>query len=154
MGKIEALIARMAGQKVYIDTNIFIFFLKNEPIYFSVVAPLIEACAERQFFGITGELVLAEVMVHPYRSRDAKIIAAHKDFFAQKNFLTIAQHESRFFDEASQLAGQLGMKLIDAIHYRTAAQAGCHFFLTHDDGIPSSEAMQVINIKEFLGAVR
>lgn len=152
MGQIVELIARMAGQRVYIDTNIFIFFLKNEPTYAPVVMPLIQTCADGRIFGVTGELVMAEVMVHPYRSRDAGIIAQHKDFFAQKNFLTIAEHESRFFDEAAMLAGQLGMKLIDAIHYRTAMNAGCQFFLTHDGGIPTSAALEVINIKELVDA--
>ena len=60
-------------------------------------------------------------------------------------------HEARFFDEASMIAGQKRMKLIDAIHYRTAVQAGCQFFLTHDHGIPSSDGMEEIRIGDFFG---
>ena len=149
MGKIDALIARMAGRRVYIDTNIFIFFLQRDERYFSVVAPIIQACSSRRIFGVTGDLVLAEVMVHPYRSRDATVIAQFRSFFGQKNFLSIAAHEARFFDEASMIAGQKRMRLIDAIHYRTAVQAGCQFFLTHDRGIPSSDSMEVIRIGDF-----
>ena len=149
MGKIDALIARMAGRRVYIDTNIFIFFLQRDERYFSIVAPIIQACSSRRIFGVTGDLVLAEVMVHPYRSGDATVIAQFRSFFGQKNFLSIAAHEARFFDEASMIAGQKRMKLIDAIHYRTAVQAGCQFFLTHDHGIPSSDSMEVIRIGDF-----
>ena len=93
MGKIDALIARMAGRRVYIDTNIFIFFLQRDERYFSVVAPIIQACSSRRIFGVTGDLVLAEVMVHPYRSGDATVIAQFRSFFGQKNFLSIAAHE-------------------------------------------------------------
>ena len=150
MGKIDTPIARMAGRRAYIDTSIFIFFLQRDERYFSVVTPIIQACSSRRIFGVTGDLVLAEVMVHPYRSGDATVIAQFRSFFGQKNFLSIAAHEARFFDETSMIAGQKRMKLIDAIHYRTAVHAGCQFFLTHDQGIPSSDSMEVIQIGDFL----
>ncbi len=151
MTPIENAIARMAGHRVYIDTNVFIYFLAHEGAMHQVVAPIMQACASRTIFGFTGELVIAEVMVHPYRSGDASLIARFKSFFRQKNFLSIADHEPRFFDEAAMIAGQQRLKLMDAIHYRTAIEAGCRFFVTHDkdfNAIESTASMEVIRLTD------
>lgn len=146
MGKIDAALARMAGQRVYLDTNVFIYFLQHDEVLFPVVQPIIRACAERQILGMTGDLAVAEVMVHPYRSGDAALIARFKRFFRQKHVLTVLPHESQLFDEAALIAGQRRLKLIDAIHHHTALQSGCRFLLTRekrlgaydtDDGLES-----------------
>ncbi len=155
MSKLENALARMAGHRVYIDTNVFIFFLERTDALFAVAAPFIQACASRELLGVTGELVMAEVMVHPYRSGDAALVARFKSFFTRKNFLTIAEHESRFFDDAAMLAGQKRLKLMDAIHYRTALQAGCSFFLTHDhdfDAVAVGGGVEVMRLKDLIEA--
>jgi hypothetical protein len=116
MSKLESAIARMAGHRVYIDTNVFIFYLERTDALFEVAAPFVQACASRQLLGVTGELVMAEVMVHPYRSGDATLVARFKSFFTRKNFLTIAEHEARFFHDAAMLAGQASATQADGRH--------------------------------------
>jgi predicted nucleic acid-binding protein len=155
MSKLENALTRMAGHRVYIDTKVFIFFLERTDTLFEVAAPFIQACANRQLLGVTGELVMAEVMVHPYRSGDAALIARFKSFFTRKNFLTIAEHEARFFDDAAMLAGQKRLKLMDAIHYRTALQAGCSFFLAHDhdfDAVAVGGGLEVMRLNDLIEA--
>ena len=150
MGKIEALISRLRGQRVYIDTNIFIFFLDGNPSYARVVGSLFQACVEKQIFPVTGRITLAEVMVHPYRHGDALAIARFKSFFTQKDFLSLCEYGPDFFDEAAMIAGKNKMKLIDAIHYRAALDAGCKFLLTNDRGFTSSDMIEVIQIDDLL----
>lgn len=150
MGKIRATLARLAGQRVYIDTNAFIFFLDRHDKYFPIVAPIFQDCFSQRIFATTGALAVAEVMVHPYRSGDAALIAHFKSFFHQKNFLTIAGHDIAHFDTAAMLAGQRKMKLIDALHYATAQHHRCQFFLTNDHGISSSDSLEVIQFDELI----
>jgi predicted nucleic acid-binding protein len=155
MSKIHSALSSMAGHRVYIDTNVFIFFLERDDALFELAADFIKACASRDILGVTGELVIAEVMVHPYRSGDAALISRFKSFFGRKNFLSIAEHEARFFDEAAMLAGQKRLKLMDAIHYRTALQAGCSFFLTHDadfDAVASGGGLEVVRLSDLVEA--
>jgi predicted nucleic acid-binding protein len=154
MTNAERAIARMAGHRVYVDANVFIFFLQKDERFFEVAAALIQACADRRILGVAGDLVIAEVMVHPYRSGDSALIARFKSFFTRKHFLTIAEHEARFFDEAAMIAGQKRLKLIDAIHYRTALQAGCAFFLTHDhdfDAVAGASGVDVVRLVDLIG---
>ena len=39
MGTIEETLKRLQGHKVYLDTNVFIYFLDRNPDYFRLVAP-------------------------------------------------------------------------------------------------------------------
>ena len=94
-------------------------------------------------------------MVHPYRRGDTTLMTRFKSFFTRKNFLTIAEHEARFFDEAAMLAGQKRLKLMNAIHYRTALQAGCSFFLTHDhdfDAVAVGGGVEVVRLNDLVEA--
>jgi predicted nucleic acid-binding protein len=45
------------------------------------------------------------------------------------------------------LRAERGLKFIDALHYATAIQAGCKFFLTNDGGIQSSDVLEVVPVK-------
>jgi predicted nucleic acid-binding protein len=147
---INDLLAMLAGHRMYIDTNAFIFFLDRHAKYFPVVAPIFEACFKQKIFAITGGLAVAEVMIHPYRNGDAVLVASIKNFFSQKNFLTVTEHGNDLLDMAAMLAGQRKMKLIDAIHVTTAQKNGCTYFLTNDHGIKSSDALKVIQLEDFI----
>ena len=146
MGKIEALLARMKGQRVYIDANFFIYFLNGASPYFDTVAPIIQACDQGIFTGFTGDAVVAEVMVHPYRLKSPGEIAKGKGLFARKNFLTVLSHDAVIFDLASQLRASSTMRMLDALHYATAVQSGCRFLLTNDRDFRTSGMLEVVGI--------
>jgi predicted nucleic acid-binding protein len=149
MGKVAAAIARLAGQRVYIDTNVFIYFLDKHNTYFEVVSQFFQACIRREIFGTTGDAAVAEVMVGPYRQDNPALAARFKRFFAQKNFLTIVGHDR---DAAAMLVARKRLKFIDALHIATAVHAGCQFFITNDAGISSNEGLEVISLAELLKA--
>lgn len=150
MGKIEALTARLAGQRVYVDANVFIYFLDRNETYFAAVAAFFQACLSRNVFACTSDLAIAEVMVMPYRSDDAALVAQFKSFFSQKNFLSICELKSDVFDAAAMLAGRKNMKLFEALHVATALHAGCRFLITNDAGIRSSGNLQVILLADLI----
>lgn len=149
MGKIDDVLARIAGQRVYLDTNIFIYFLDRHPIHFDPVAALLRASINQAFFAATGDVAVAEVMVGPYRYDDPALAAQFKRFFAQRKLLTVVAHEREVFDNAAMLVAKNRMKFVDALHVATAINTGCHFFITNDAGIASVEGLEVILLSEF-----
>ena len=151
MGALGAALARMAGQRVYFDTNVFIYFLDRGTL-FDVVAPLLAACVEGRMTGCTGDAAVAETMVMPYRHNNTAKIAQFKAFFGLPGFLTVHTHPAQTFDLAAQFAGRQGMRLIDALHYATAIESGCRFLVTNDagTGIKSSDEIEVIYVKDLL----
>jgi predicted nucleic acid-binding protein len=147
MGALNQALLAMAGKKVYLDTNAFIYYTSENPVYFPIVEPIIEACLQQTMFGFTGPAVKAEVMVQPYRSGDADLIDRYNHFFGQSNFLTLVPHQDNLFDQAARLAGKHKLRLIDALHIATAASAGCDFFVTNDSDFKADLPLQIISIK-------
>ena len=147
MGKIEDAIARMAGHRVYLDTNVFVYFLDRNPDYFLRVAPIIGAIESGLIIGCTGDAVIAETLVKPYHSGNLALAASFKAFFRMDDFLSIQPHDAETFDLAAQLRTKQRFKFIDALHCATAIRAGCKFFVTNDAGIQSSNVLEVISVK-------
>ena len=147
MGTITALLARMATQRVYLDSNVFIYFLDRNPVYFPLVAPLLEAIDSRDMIGITGAAAVAEVMVRPYQTGDPTLIAGIKSFFGTAGFLSVRSHDAAAFDLAAQLRARHGMKFIDALHVATAINAECRFLITNDGDLRSQVAIEIISLR-------
>jgi predicted nucleic acid-binding protein len=147
MGKIDAALARMVGHRVYLDTNVFIYFLDRNPDFFSVVHPIITAVESGLIIGYTGDAAIAETLVKPYQTGNLALVTSFKEFFSMENFLTIQPHDAATFDLAAQLRAARGLKFIDALHYATAIRTGCKFFITNDGGIQSSDALEVVVVK-------
>ncbi len=151
MAKIDAALARLAGKRVYLDTNLFIYFLDQHPTYFRAVAALFQASMDQAFFATTGDAAVAEVMVGPYRQDDPSMAARCKQFFAQAQLLTVVAHQRQVFDSAAQLAAKKRMKFVDALHIATAIDVGCTAFITNDTDVPSVQGLDVIQLADLLG---
>ena len=148
MEQINPILARMYGKGVYIDTNVFIYFLDTDTPFFPVSALFFRAVASGNIIGHTGDAVIAETLVKPYKMGDAVVISKFKDFFYKKDFLSIHTHDSRMFDLASQISAQQSMKLVDSLHLATAIKSGCQYLITGDAGFKSVGGVQIIQLKD------
>lgn len=94
---------------------------------------------------------MAEVMVGAYKHTDPELAKRFKQFFSQKNFLTIATHNAEIYDAAAQLVAKGGLKFIDALHVATAVQSQCTYFLTDEKGIKSDVLIKVVQLETLAG---
>ena len=124
MDKISAALERIRGQRVYIDTNIFIYFLERHESYFDSVLPFFQLFNDGVSLAYTGDAVVAETLYKPYQINDALRVSEFKEFFNNDEFITVLPHTKKVFELAAELAPTRGMKLIDALHYATAVIAG------------------------------
>lgn len=150
MGKINELLAKLQGHRIYIDANFLIYFFDKREPYTSITSQILVACDRQEIFGYTGDAAVAELMVYPYRTKNEMEIARGKAFFNRENFLQVLSHNSTAFDTASRLRAETGMKLIDSLHCATAIQSGCKFFITNDRGIRSTSQLEVILINDLI----
>lgn len=150
MGQIISVLNAMRGHKVYVDTNVLIYFLDCHAEFFAAAEPIMRAIIEQQFCGCTGEITLAETLVGPYRSGNPVIIANAIGFFGSAGFLTIIPHDKIIFDYAAQLRASQPMKIIDAVHIATALKAACRFFITNDKAMRSTGALSVVQLGSLL----
>lgn len=146
MDKISAALLRLHGQRVYVDTNIFIYFLERHEHYFDTVVPFFQLFNSGQSLAFTGDAVVAETMYKPHQSGDMERVNEVKAFFNNNEFITVLAHSTNAFEMAAELAPKRGMKLIDALHLATASLAGCTFILTNDVGFSSSRQIEVLHL--------
>jgi predicted nucleic acid-binding protein len=152
MGALADTLARLQGQRVYFDSNALIYFFDQREPFFSVVAPLLVACDEGKIAGFTGDAAIGEVMVHPYRINAPEAIARGKALFTREGFLTVRPHDARLCDLAAQVRARSGLRLIDALHYATAVDAGCRYLVTNDVDFSKVEGIEVISIRSLLAS--
>ena len=150
MGKIANLLNKLAGQHVYIDTNLFIYFLDQNTTFFPIALTLLEAVELGDFIAHTGDIAIAETLVRPYQTDNILLVANIKAFFYADDFLSIESLDSNTFDLCAQIRAKYNMKFADALHYATALKTGCKFFITNDTGIRSTDALEVVLIKDIV----
>lgn len=150
MGKITGLIAALRGHRVYVDTNVFIYFLERNVDFFPLAVPIIQAILAKEFLGFTGEITVAEALVQPYRARNAVLVAETRGFFETSDFLTVLSHDRAIWDLAAQMRAAYRLKLPDAVHLATALQAACRFFITNDKAMRSTGSLSVVQLGNLL----
>lgn len=151
MGKVTELLAQLAGQQVYIDTNLFIYFLENNPHYFDVAREILTAVEAGQFIAYTGDAAVTEVLVKPYQSDNLLLVAQFKAFFAVDDFITVKPHTTEAFHLCAEIRGKYGVKFVDALHYATALQAGCQFLITNDKRFRSvMGGLEIVAVKDLI----
>ena len=146
----NAILARIQGRRVYIDANVFVYFLEKHEQYFEVVLPFFQLFSQGLSLAYTGDAAVAEVLYKPYQADDLFRVNEFKAFFGDEEFMTVLPHTTKVFELTAEIAPKQKMKLIDALHYSTALMAGCQFILTNDAGFKSKSNtnIEVIQLRE------
>lgn len=148
MGEIKTIFNKIAGHRVYLDTNLFIYFLDQNKEFFEVTAKILKEVELGNFIAYTGDITVAEILVKPYQTNNLLLVAKIKAFFATKDFISLQSHNADTFDLSAQIRAKYNMKFADALHYATALKSGCKFFITNDINISSNENLEVILLKD------
>jgi predicted nucleic acid-binding protein len=134
------------GSSVYVDSNVFIYFIEKVPGFFDASNTMFMALAQCDARIISSELSVAECLYLPSRDGHSRLVGVYEQFFAPAGDVTLLALTGAIARMASQAGGGLGLKLLDAIHYVSALQAGCTHFLTGDKAFKSSAELQVIKL--------
>jgi predicted nucleic acid-binding protein len=131
--------------RIYVDTNIWIYFLEGQPTFAESVRKLLVAADDASATLCTSDIAVAECLLKPVRLQDERKIAAFEALF-DKGEIELLPVDGALCRRAAYAGGALGLKLIDAIHYVSAREAGCQYFLTADTRFKSSATMAVIGL--------
>jgi predicted nucleic acid-binding protein len=67
------------GERIYLDTSIFIYALEAYPAYVSTLTSLFAAIDEGTIKAVTSELTLAEVLIKPMMDDNAELQTVYKE---------------------------------------------------------------------------
>ena len=68
------------GERIYLDTNIFIYALEAYPEFVSALTSLFVAIDEGKLRAVTSELTLAEVLIKPMMDNNEDLKKALRSF--------------------------------------------------------------------------
>ncbi len=135
-----------AGEAVYVDTNVFIYFIEATPVLFERAASAFTRLAQTGARLLTSELTVAECLYQPARDGNGKLVKVYEDLFETPGDVTLLPLTGELARRAAMAGGGIGLKLADAIHYLSAVEAGCSVFLTGDGQFRSGPHMRVVKV--------
>jgi predicted nucleic acid-binding protein len=135
-----------ARSLVYIDTNVFIYFVESTPNAYEKAKAIFELIAEKGARIATNEITLAECIYKPSQDSDARLVEVYERLFDKKSEIAMLTLDGALAKRAAQQGSKLGLKLIDAIHYLSALEAGCDVFVTSDKSFKSGPKMRVFKL--------
>lgn len=136
------------GQRVYLDTNVFVYAVEGYPQFAQEIRALFRAIDECQVHAVTSELTLAEVLVKPLADKNAELCRLYETTLWTSRGLSVLPVTRAILRDAAQLRASTGVRLPDAIHLATATVAGCDSFLTNDQQLQSRTQIKVVVISE------
>jgi predicted nucleic acid-binding protein len=146
MGKLSAL----AGQRVYLDANVFIYALEDVPEWGKIAARVLSAIDTGECSGVTSELTPGECLVKPQARKRQDIVQAYLDVIRNRPFFTAVPVTRNLLIEAARVSGTTGLKLPDATHVATALSTGCSALLTNDAHLIKVHPLRVMLISTLL----
>ena len=134
-----------SASRIYVDANIWIYFIEANPAFVEKVRRLFAAVQEAGAQLVTSELAIAECLYKPARDANAAALSAYARLF-DSGEIEITPLDGGLAKRAAVNGGQLGLKLIDAIHYMSALEWACDFLFTSDSAFKSGPMTEVIRI--------
>lgn len=140
--------AALVDQRVYVDTNAFVYFLERHPEFYDRVLPLFEAASQGKLQLVTSELTVAELLVQPYKMGRADIAATYRRFLKDEGLIVLVPVSLNVLEAAAASRAALGGTLADAIHVATASLSDCSAFVTNDHGIRSAPPLNIVQLAQ------
>ena len=134
------------ASRVYVDANIFIYYIEKSEKFFDQVSSLFEHVENVGARLVTSEITIAVCVYKPAQDGDGKAVSAYEKLFEQSDDIEIVVLDGAIAKRAALVGGAFGLKLVDAIHFTAALETGCDFFVTADASFKSTPAMKVLRL--------
>lgn len=127
---------------IYLDACLVIYLVENHSVFAPQIKQRLLQAAPAEF--AISPLVIAEVLVMPFRQNNTLLIECYEAFFA--SCLTLALPDSVFINTARLRAAHPSLKMPDALHLAIAQYHGCDAFWTNDGRLQRVVADYAVNV--------
>jgi predicted nucleic acid-binding protein len=134
------------ASRVYVDSNVFIYFLEASPEFFPKAKDFFEHADKLGSAILTNEYTVAECIYQPSRNGNLSLVAKYGSLFGKEGEVQLIGLDGALARRAALAGGALGLKLADAIHFVSALESGCDFFVTAHAAFKSGPAMKVLRL--------
>ena len=142
------LLSDLEGPRVYLNTNILIYWIEGFSAGAAELQELFDAFAEGRLTGVTSELTLAEVLVRPIADGKHHARVAYERALRDSVEFAVLPVSREILIRAAGIRARHKLKLPDAIHVATAELSHCNTFLTNDARLKRVAGIRVIVLSE------
>jgi predicted nucleic acid-binding protein len=144
-----ARIDRLAGiSRLYLDANIFIYFIEGRGAERDAATDILLAAAERGVVLVTGEITIAECLHGAFKQKNEALASVYRDLLSGGIVVETLAGDPVLYECAAYAGSLLSLKLIDAIHAASAMIGECEGFLTNDRGIRVPDGIRIIQLAD------
>ena len=138
------------GEKLYLDTNIFIYLVEGHPTFAQPLSALFERLELDVVQAVTSELSIAEVLVKPIRDNKPTLVDIYKRLLDPASKIRTLPIDRATLLSSADARARFGGRAFDAIHVATALLAGCTCFITNDEGIRGPTTLRIVRLSELM----
>jgi predicted nucleic acid-binding protein len=136
--------------RIYVDANIFIYFVEGSGAERETVIALFEEAAERDAQLVTSEITIAECLHGALKYRDEIAASTYRELLSNGSIVELVTADPVLYEYAALAASTFSLKLIDAIHVASAVIGECDGLLTNDKGIRGPEKLKIIRLSDLI----
>jgi predicted nucleic acid-binding protein len=137
----------LAGlNRLYVDANIFIYFVEGDGAERETVTALFVEAAEWDVQLVTGEISIAECLRGALKHGDEAAASAYRHLLSNSDITELVTADPVLYEYAALAGYTFSLKLIDAIHVASAVIGDCDGLLTNDKGIRGPEILKIIQL--------
>ena len=144
------MINRLSGQKIYLDTNVFIYAVEDHPTLAAPARALLAFIEAGLCAAYTSELTLAEVLVAPLRGGNQALTNDYKTLLSGQTALTLNPVSRPILLDAASIRAKTRQKLPDSIHAASAGFANCKTIISQDQQIKCG-GLDTISLSDLQG---
>jgi predicted nucleic acid-binding protein len=148
MSNISLILSSLKNKRVYFDTNPIIYFIEQNTEYFDTVSPIFQLIGTDEITAITSEFTLIETLIKPIRENENTIVQDIKDLLLEPEFFMLTKISRNTCIRSAEVGGISGMRPADALHFVSAIESNCHYFITNDKKFRSQNGVTVVLLSD------
>ena len=143
------LIQEIGKGPVGLDTCVFIYYIQEHPLFFTMLQPLFEAIDRKEIAAATSALTLMEVLVVPFRSGNQDLAQRYEAILTRSRGLELVVPDLAVFRSAAFLRARSGIRTPDALQLAAALSARCGSFLTNDRKLKGPGNLRILQLSAY-----
>ena len=143
------------GERILLDSAALVYFVEHHPHYGAAARKIMERVHEGTLQAVASSVVLAELLVFPYRERQPQVARATRAALERFPNLQIVSVDADIADRAARLRADHNLRAPDAVHVATGLSRGADWIVTNDRALRrvAPEGIRVWLFDEHLAAV-
>jgi predicted nucleic acid-binding protein len=136
------------ARQLYVDANLIIYFFERADDLRDKVANILNQAVLAGTPVVVSEIGVAECLYGAFRLQSEALERKYREFFYDLPLIRLEPLDGEKLVAAAALGASKGLKLVDAVHFAAAVEAGCDVFVTNDHRFKSSHGVTIVQLAD------